>query len=163
MFRPGLGLSAPLSIGGLPAPSCSRRPRVPDGLTISPVPFRKQPDNEAPADLIPDNGKIERMNRTIKDATVKRYLRNSRPAARPPAKLRRRLQLRQTPQNHQGPHPIRIRLQSLDVTASEIQTQSPPPNAGTKQLGGAFASASLALTASYTFNYLRAAKIPLPR
>ena len=23
-------------------------PRVPDGLTISPVPFRKQPDNEAP-------------------------------------------------------------------------------------------------------------------
>ena len=48
-------------------------PRVPDGLTISPVPFRKQPDNEAPADLIPDNGKIERMNRTIKDATVKRY------------------------------------------------------------------------------------------
>jgi hypothetical protein len=23
-------------------------PRVPDGLTISPVPFQKQPDNEAP-------------------------------------------------------------------------------------------------------------------
>src|SRR5580700_3022750 len=37
-------------------------------------PFRKQPDNEAPADLIPDNGQVERMNRTIKDATVKRYL-----------------------------------------------------------------------------------------
>jgi transposase InsO family protein len=36
-------------------------------------PFRKQPDNEAPADLIPDNGQVERMNRTIKDATVKRY------------------------------------------------------------------------------------------
>ena len=30
-------------------------------------------DNEAPADLIPDNGQVERMNRTIKDATVKRY------------------------------------------------------------------------------------------
>ena len=27
----------------------------------------------APADLIPDNGQVERMNRTIKDATVKRY------------------------------------------------------------------------------------------
>ena len=26
-----------------------------------------------PADLIPDNGIVERMNRTIKDATVKRY------------------------------------------------------------------------------------------
>ena len=24
-------------------------------------------------DLIPDNGQVERMNRTIKDATVKRY------------------------------------------------------------------------------------------
>src|SRR5882757_6980042 len=133
MFRPGLGLSAPLSIGGLPAPSCSRRPRVPDGLAISPVPFRKQPDNEAPADLMPDNGKIERMNRTIKDATVKRYFYETHDQlARPPAKLRRRLQFRQTPQNPQGPHPIRIRLQSLDVTASEIQTQSPPPNAGTK-------------------------------
>ena len=48
-------------------------PRVPDGLTISSVPFREQPENEAPADLIPDNGQVERMNRTIKDATVKRY------------------------------------------------------------------------------------------
>src|SRR6516165_5534423 len=48
-------------------------PRVPDGLTISPVPFREQPDNEAPTDLIPDNGQVERMNRTVKDATVKRY------------------------------------------------------------------------------------------
>jgi Integrase core domain len=45
---------------------------VPDGLTISPVPFREQPDRGA-ADLIPDNGQVERMNRTIKDATVKRY------------------------------------------------------------------------------------------
>src|SRR5215831_15553944 len=48
-------------------------PRVPDGLTISSVPFREQPENEAPADLIPDNGQVERMNRTIKDATVKHY------------------------------------------------------------------------------------------
>jgi hypothetical protein len=48
-------------------------PRVPDGLTILPLPFREQPDGEAPTDLIPDNGQVERMNRTIKDATVKRY------------------------------------------------------------------------------------------
>src|ERR1700735_3824363 len=61
-------------------------------------------------------------------------LRDPRPAANPPAKLRRRLQLRQTPQNPQGPHPIRIRLQSLEGRASEIQTQSAPANAGTKQL-----------------------------
>ena len=48
-------------------------PRVPDGLTITPSPFRKQAGTEAPADLIPDNGQVERMNRIIKDATVKRY------------------------------------------------------------------------------------------
>jgi hypothetical protein len=47
-------------------------PRVQDGLTISPSPFRKQADSKAPTDHIPDNGKAERMNRTIKDATVKR-------------------------------------------------------------------------------------------
>ena len=48
-------------------------PRVPDRLTILPLPFREQADGEAPADLIPDNGQVERMNRTLKDATVKRY------------------------------------------------------------------------------------------
>jgi hypothetical protein len=37
------------------------------------LPFGKQADGKAPTDLIPDNGQVERMNRTIKDATVKRY------------------------------------------------------------------------------------------
>jgi Integrase core domain len=48
-------------------------PRVQDGLTISPSPFRKQTDSKAPTDHIPDNGQVERMDRTIKQATVKRY------------------------------------------------------------------------------------------
>ena len=48
-------------------------PRVQDGLTISPSPFRKQADSKARTDHVPDNGQVERMNRTIKDATVKRY------------------------------------------------------------------------------------------
>ena len=39
-------------------------PRVPDGLTISSAPFREQPENEAPKDLIPDNGKAERFIQT---------------------------------------------------------------------------------------------------
>ena len=39
-------------------------PRVPDGLTISPAPFREQPDNEAPTDHIPDNGQVERFVQT---------------------------------------------------------------------------------------------------
>ncbi len=43
------------------------------GLTISQSPFRKQADSEAPTDHIPDNGQVDRMNRNIKDATVKRY------------------------------------------------------------------------------------------
>ena len=48
-------------------------PRVQDGLTISPSPFRKQADSKARTDHVPDNGQVERMNRTIKDATVRRY------------------------------------------------------------------------------------------
>jgi len=42
-------------------------PRVPDGLTISPAPFREQPDNEAPTDYIPDNGVVERFHKTALD------------------------------------------------------------------------------------------------
>src|SRR6202042_2792269 len=57
------------------------------------------------------------------------------PTASPPAKLRRRLQLRQAAQNPQGPHPIRIHLQSLDFRATQIQNQPAPANAGTKHLG----------------------------
>jgi hypothetical protein len=35
--------------------------------------FQKQPHNVAPEKSHPDNGQVERMNCTIKDATVKRY------------------------------------------------------------------------------------------
>ena len=42
-------------------------PRVLDGLTISPLPFREQPDGEAPRDLIPDNGIVERFHKTMLD------------------------------------------------------------------------------------------------
>ena len=42
-------------------------PRVPDGLTISPLPFREQADSEAPTDLIPDNGIVERFHKTMLD------------------------------------------------------------------------------------------------
>jgi hypothetical protein len=40
-------------------------------------PYRQFPSGNSRTtsadDLIPDNGQVERMNRTIKDATVKRY------------------------------------------------------------------------------------------
>ena len=42
-------------------------PRVPDGLTILPLPFREQADGEAPTDLIPDNGIVERFHKTVLD------------------------------------------------------------------------------------------------
>jgi hypothetical protein len=42
-------------------------PRVPDGLTILPLPFREQADGEAPTDLIPDNGIVERFHKTMLD------------------------------------------------------------------------------------------------
>jgi hypothetical protein len=48
-------------------------PHVPDGLTIPPLLERRRSDKEGTADLLPDNGQVERMIRTIKDATVKRY------------------------------------------------------------------------------------------
>jgi transposase InsO family protein len=39
-------------------------PRVQDGLTISPSPFRKQADSKAPTNHIPDNGQAERFVQT---------------------------------------------------------------------------------------------------
>src|ERR687889_455872 len=46
-------------------------PRVPDGLTIAPI--RRLAGRQGTEAIMPDNGQVERMNRTIKDATVKRY------------------------------------------------------------------------------------------
>jgi hypothetical protein len=46
-------------------------PRVPDGLTIALI--RSSAEREGTEAIMPDNREAERMNRTIKDATVKRY------------------------------------------------------------------------------------------
>src|SRR3954447_12082870 len=82
------------------------------------------------------NGQVERMNRTIKDATVKRYhYERSRPVAPPSRRLRRRLQFRTPSEDPQRPHAIRVRLKMLDFRARPIQTQPTPSNAGTEHLG----------------------------
>ena len=80
------------------------------------------------------NGQVERMNRTIKDATVKRDFYETHD------QLRAHLQnfaaaynLRENP-DPQRPHSVRVRLQSLDLRAAKIRTQSAPANARTKQL-----------------------------
>jgi hypothetical protein len=46
-------------------------PQNPDGLTIAPT--RRSDECRSADAFIPDNGQVERMNRTIMDATVKRY------------------------------------------------------------------------------------------
>jgi transposase-like protein len=57
------------------------------------------------------------------------------PAARdPPPRLHRRLQLRPTTQNPQGPHAVRIHLQNLDNRTRTIHNRPDPSNAGTKHL-----------------------------
>ncbi|OWK19846.1 hypothetical protein AJ88_37910 [Mesorhizobium amorphae CCBAU 01583] len=48
-------------------------PHVPDGLTIRPLSQRRTAGRIGTKDHIPDNGQVERMNRTIKDATVRRF------------------------------------------------------------------------------------------
>jgi transposase InsO family protein len=81
------------------------------------------------------NGQVERMNRTIKEATVRRLHYSSHEQLRLASRrLPRRLQLRTPPQNASRPHPLRGRLQSLDRRAPSVQTQSAPSIAGTKQL-----------------------------
>src|SRR4051812_14552926 len=80
------------------------------------------------------NGQVERMNRTIKDATVKRYHYDDHSAAAASRRLRRRLQFRATLEDAQRPHALRVHLKMLDIRPTTIQTQPAPANAGTEQL-----------------------------
>jgi integrase-like protein len=80
------------------------------------------------------NGQVERMNRTIKDATVKRYhyddhnqLRRHLADFVDAYNFGRRL-------NAQRPHTLRVHLKMLDIRPATIQTQPAPANAGTEQL-----------------------------
>ena len=67
-----LELSAHVYSDGVPALHVLPVPRVPDGLTIARS--RSGPaGHRGTAAYMPDNGQVERMNRTLKDATVRRY------------------------------------------------------------------------------------------
>ena len=82
------------------------------------------------------NGQVERMNRTIKDATVKRfYYETHDELEKASGGLRRRLQLRPSAQDAARPHTIRSHLQSLGRKSVIVHRQSAPPIAGTKHLG----------------------------
>jgi hypothetical protein len=87
------------------------------------------------------NGQVERMNRTLKEATVQRYHYDSH------EQLRRHLAdflaayNFAKPQNPKGPHGARVRLQNLDRGARALHSRSHPSQAGTVHLGGQGAQA----------------------
>ena len=61
------------------------------------------------------NGQVERMNRTIKEATVQRHHYDRHDQLRgSPCRIHQRLQLRPPAEDPKGPHPLRIYLQMLD-------------------------------------------------
>ena len=81
------------------------------------------------------NGQVERMNRTIKDATVKRYHYDSHDQLRAHlAALRGRLQPRPPAQDPARPHALRVRLPSLDERARSVQARPVTPHPGTIHL-----------------------------
>ena len=89
------------------------------------------------------NGQVERMNRTLKDATVRRYYYDTHDQLRGHlGDFLDRLQLRPKAQDPARPHALRVHLQNLDYRASTLQARSAPPNAGTKHLGTRPASCS---------------------
>jgi len=83
---------------------------------------------------MPDNGQVERMNRTIKEATVQGFYYATHDQLRTHLadfvaayNFGRRLKTLR-------PHPIRVHLQTLGDRAPAIHAQPTPPNAGTKHL-----------------------------
>ena len=87
------------------------------------------------ADMDGTNGQVERMNRTIKEATVKRYHYDTH----------RQLETHLTDfigaynyaapaQDAARPHTIRVHLQSLGPRPPALQHQPAPPINGTKHL-----------------------------
>ena len=97
----------------------------------------------------PAGQRVERMNRTIKEATVKRFHYDSHDQLRPHLAdflLRRgnspldcclfppHLQLRPKAQDAEWPHALRIHLQNPDIRAGTIHPKPDPPDAGTEHL-----------------------------
>ncbi len=81
------------------------------------------------------NGQVERMNRTIKEATQELPLRDPRSATRAPGGLHRRLQLRQAPQDPRRPHALRSHLQGMARTAQALHQRPCPLDLGTEHPG----------------------------
>lgn len=77
------------------------------------------------------NGQVERMNRTIKDATVKRFHYDDHAQLRSLLATFIDVQLWTTIKDPQRPHTIRIHMETLDKRAVPIHHRPNPSNAGT--------------------------------
>ncbi len=76
------------------------------------------------------------MNRTIKQATVKRYHYDTHQQLETHlTDLRQRLQLRTKIEDPARPHTLRAHLQSMGRRAPPLHVKPAPPNAGTEHLG----------------------------
>jgi len=92
------------------------------------------------------NGQVERMNRTIKDATVRRYYYESHEQLRQHlANFVSAYNVGRRAQDAQGPHPLRVHLQSLGFPAPTLLYQSAPANPGTEHLALQYCRSSLAM------------------
>ena len=78
-------------------------------------------------------------NRTIKDATVKRYFYETHDQLRTHLRFVDAYNFARRLKTLRRPHPIRVYLQSLDFRPETVQSLSAPANAGTKHLDYMFA------------------------
>jgi hypothetical protein len=83
---------------------------------------------------MPDNGQVECLNRTLKDATVRSYHYESHEQLREHPGRLRGLQLRQAAEGSRRTHALRSHLQSLDEGAAALQAIAGPPHIGTEHL-----------------------------
>ena len=81
------------------------------------------------------NGQVERMNRTIKETTVRSYRDESHDQLRDRlAPFVAALQLREETEDARRPHALPSHLQSLDRQTQPLQAIAKPPHIGTEYL-----------------------------
>src|SRR5271156_4978758 len=80
------------------------------------------------------NGQAERMNRTIKDATVKVFHYDDLHSLKARPGLRHRLQLRQALEGPEMANTLSGHLRGLDESSRNLQNQPAPPHSGTTHL-----------------------------
>jgi len=81
------------------------------------------------------NGQVERMNRTIKEATVKRFHHDNHDQLRTHlADFMAAYNFARRLKTLSGLTPIRMHLQDMDIRARQIHPKPDPPDAGTEQL-----------------------------